>query len=204
MKRIVAVLLLTCATLGASITIGVPAHGVRAQSQPKVQKPDLPKIFDTARYVYVEAYNGDLSNRGLMSDDRKAIYNVEKQIRDWDRYRTTTGRETADLVFVVHKGRGTMSSLPVPVGGPPRPGSKSPFPRDPSDPSDPSAPSNSSGGGIGAESGSSEDQLSVYMVSGSGSLTGPIWQQSVKDGLSMPRLPLFQQLKKDVEEAYPH
>jgi hypothetical protein len=200
-KRIVAVLFLTCAAFGASVGIGVPARGVRAQSQPKAQKPDLPKIFDTARYVYVEAYDGDLSNRGLMSDDRKAIYNLEKQIHDWDRYRTTTGRETADLVFVVHKGRGAASSLPVPVGGPPRPGSKSPFPRDPSDSSDPSDPP---GGGIGAESGSSEDQLSVYMVSGSVSLTGPIWQQSVKDGLNMPRLPLFQQLKKDVEEAYPH
>jgi hypothetical protein len=38
----------------------------------------------------------------------------------------------------------------------------------------------------------------------SGTLTGPIWTQTLKHGLNRPNLPLFKQLKHDVETAYPH
>jgi hypothetical protein len=43
----------------------------------------------------------------------------------------------------------------------------------------------------------------VFLVSPSGSRTGPIWSYNLKDGLNEPGLPLFNRLKQEVEEAYP-
>jgi hypothetical protein len=45
--------------------------------------------------------------------------------------------------------------------------------------------------------------LSVFIVSPSGSLSGPIWSQSMKGGLDMPAMLLLQRIKHDVEAAYP-
>jgi hypothetical protein len=172
------------------------ALSVLGQAPPTDPKPDLPKIFDVARYVHVEAYRGDDGSQQLFGDDRKAIYNVEKQLRDWNRYFTTTDRDHADLVIVVHKGRTAASSVPVIVGGGQRPQGKSPFPRDPSSGDD-------RGAGTDVDVGSPDDQLSVYMVGQSGALSGPIWTQTLKNGLNMPQVALFKQLKQDIEDAYP-
>jgi hypothetical protein len=162
------------------------------------QKTDLPKVFDTARYVYVEAESGDPSSHDLTTEDRQAIYNVEKQLKAWGRYTLTLSREHADLVLRVHKSHAGNSNIPVVVpSGPRLPGRA---PRDPSD------PSNSPGGspGLGTEISSPDDELSVYIPAGSASsMTGPIWNDSRRNGLNAPRLPLFQELKQDVEDAYP-
>jgi hypothetical protein len=190
MHRILVSLLLVSVTLS-----------VRAQSSTQDPKPNLPKIFDTARYVYVEAESGDRTSRDLTTEDRQAIYNVEKQLKAWDRYALTLSREHADLILRVHKSR-VGSNIPVVVGGGPKqPGSRSPFP---SDPSNPSGPAQNSAPGLSTEAGSPDDELSVYISSGSASsMSGLIWNDSQKNGLNMPRLPLFQELKQDVEDAYP-
>jgi hypothetical protein len=162
------------------------------------QKTDLPKVFDTARSVYVEAESGDQTSRDLTTEDRQAIYNVEKQLKAWGRYTLTLSREHADLILRVHKSRVGSSNIPVVVpNGPRQPGKA---PRDPSDPTNsPSGPP-----GLGTEVGSPDDELSVYIPAGlASSMTGPIWNDSSRNGLNAPRLPLFQELKQDVEDAYP-
>jgi hypothetical protein len=172
-----------------------------AQSNAKDPEPSLPKVFDKAQYVYVQALSGDRTSRGVTTEDLQAIYNVERELKAWGRYTLTLSRENADLVFVVHKSRVNDNHTPVIVPtGPRQPG------RAPRDPSDPSDPTNTQSGppGLGAEVGSPDDQLSVYIPAGSvSSMTGPIWNDSSRNGLSAPRLPLFQELKQDVEEAYP-
>jgi len=167
-------------------------------------KTDLPKVFDTARSVYVDAESGDRVSRELTAEDRQAIYNVEKQLKAWGRYTLTLSREHADLVLRVHKSRVGGNNIPVVVPGRPRQPGRAP--RDPSDPSNPSDPANSQSGppGLGTEVGSPDDELSVYIPAGSASsMTGPIWNDSSRNGLNAPRLPLFQELKQDVEDAYP-
>jgi hypothetical protein len=182
-----------------SLFFAAIASAALAQSTPKKDKTDLPKAFDNAQYVYVEAVSGDRLSADIYPDDRQAIYDVEKGLRDWARYSvTTTSRDQADLVLVVHKGRIAGAHVPiVDVPSRPQPGQRSPFPT--SSPGD-----DSHGGGVEVEAGSPDDTLAVYTVSPSGSLTGPIWTQSLKKGLNRPNLPLLKQLKQDVETAYPH
>jgi hypothetical protein len=188
----------------ASLLLASAGLSVLAQSSTQEQKPDLPKIFDTARYVYVEAESGDSTSRDLTTEDKQAIYNVEKELRAWNRYTLTLSREHADLILRVHKSR-VGSNIPVVVsGGPRQPGSRSPFPSDPSNPSGSSGPAQNGAPGLGTEAGSPDDELSVYISSGSASSPGvAVWHDSSKNGLNTPRLPLFRQLKQDVEDAYP-
>jgi hypothetical protein len=42
------------------------------------------------------------------------------------------------------------------------------------------------------------------MLDDSGSLGATIWHQAAKNGLSAPSMPLFNHLRQDVEDAYPH
>lgn len=180
-----------------SLLLAATAIAAAAQGKSKDPKPDLALIFKDAQYVHVEAFNGDRDSQDLFSGDREAIYNVEKQLHDWDRYRTTMSRDEAELVLVVHRARPADSTVPVVIGGGQRPGSKSPFPRDPTD------DGGGRGTGVDEQVGSPDDQLSVYIVNGLGALTGPIWTRTAKNGLKTPQLSLFKQLKHDVEEAYP-
>jgi hypothetical protein len=187
--------------LAVSLLAAAPVY-----SKPKKDKPDLPKIFDTAQYVYVEALNVDRDTPDIYSEDDKAISNIREALHDWGRYSLITDRDHADLVLVVHRGRRDRSSPPSPTGPPifgggQRPQSKSPFPGGSNDPSNPSA------GGRNDDSQdeaiTNDDQLAVYIANGSGSLTGPIWMRSRKNGLNAPQLQIFKQLKQDVETAYP-
>jgi hypothetical protein len=190
--------------ISVSLLLASAGLGVFAQSSTQDPKPNLPKIFDTAQYVCVEAESGERTSRDLTTEDRQAVYNVEKQLKAWGRYNLTLSCEHADLVVRVHKSRVGSNNIPVVVsGGPRQPGSRSPFPSDPSNPSGSSSPAQN-GPGLGTEAGSPDDELSVYISSGSSSSPGvPVWHDSSKNGLNTPRLPLFQELKQDVEEAYP-
>jgi len=163
--------------------------GIAAEAKPK--KPIVPEIFKNATYVYVEAYDGDERDPDIFQDDRQAIYSVEDALQKWNRYHLTKERSEAEFVLVVRKGRIAKASIPVFVGSSTKP------------------PGTSTGGahssGVGAESevGSPDDTLSVFLVSASGSRTGPIWSHNLKDGLNAPGIPLFKRLKQEVEEAYP-
>ena len=136
---------------------------------------EVPKIFLTARYAYVQALDGDIFDLHLVAEDRKAIQDVEDALRDWKRYVITTRRDQAELVFVVRKGRSASAQG---RGGGAR-----------------------ARGGLGAEVGPGDDLLYVYMQTSEHELQGPIWKQYLKDGLDTPGIPLFKQLKDTIEAA---
>ncbi|HEV2175162.1 MAG TPA: hypothetical protein VGR71_16435, partial [Nitrospira sp.] len=65
---------------------------VTIQAKPK--KPyKLPAVFDQARYVYVEAVDGQEFDPRLDPDDRQAIADVYNAVSDWKRYVVTTRRD---------------------------------------------------------------------------------------------------------------
>src|SRR5665213_4015292 len=87
-----------------------------AAAQKKGKKPSMPEAFDHARYVYVEAIDGDEFKRGLYTADRLAIADVKDALKKWGRYTLIYDRENADLVFVVRKGRLTSARAGVAQG----------------------------------------------------------------------------------------
>lgn len=185
----------------ASLLLAMVVLPAAAQGASQAPDPTLPKIFDTARYVYVEAEQISRSGRDLTPGDRQAIANLQKLLRDWGRYIVTVDRQSADLILVVHKSATGAGNTPVVIGSAPRQPGRNPYPRDPSDPT---SQGQDDGPGLIADTGSPDDELAVYMLNGSNALTGPLWKETGKNGLAMPKLTLFQHLKDDVEEAYPH
>jgi hypothetical protein len=160
---------------------------------------DLPAFFKNARFVRVEAYNGDALNPNVVPQDRRAIFDVEQQLKDWKRYGVVYEREHADLVFVVRKGRlaSATGRADVDISRQPRQrGASQPFPDD-------GSASTGIGVGASAEAGPVDDLLEVYIVAPSGELNGPIWTHTLSNGLDAPKVPLFQQLRQAVDTAYP-
>jgi len=77
-----------------------------AMSQAKQKETNkLPAAFNQARYVYVQAMDGQEFDPRLIPEDREAIATVMKALNDWNRYVLTLSCEQADLIFVVRKGR---------------------------------------------------------------------------------------------------
>lgn len=150
-----------------------------AQSTSKKQDA-VPKAFFVARFAYVQALDGDVFDLRLLDDDRKAIMDVTNALRDWNRYIITPKRHGADFLFVVRKGRIVDAQASAGGGGGPYPHTTA---------------------GLGAEVGSSDDLLYVYLVNSDDSIQGPIWKRFMKDGLDTPDIPLFKQLKDEVEAA---
>lgn len=82
--------------------------------QGKTKKPYvLPAVFNHARYVYVEAVDGEQFDPRLYPDDRQAIANVRDALHDWSRYTLVVRREDAELIFVVRKGRLAQADVGV-------------------------------------------------------------------------------------------
>jgi hypothetical protein len=172
-----------------------------AHAKPK--KPDVPAVFQTAKYVYVQAEDGDVLKPGLYPEDRQAIYDVENKIRDWKRYAITINRDEADLVFIVRKGRLAAAQGQVGIGNFPRPQpgqSPNPVP-------DPGRSPNQGGiserAGVGTEVGPSDDLLRIFILTGDKKLAGPVWAHELDGGLDAPMVRLVEQLKAAVEKAYP-
>jgi len=167
----------------------------------KDKKPNVPAVFGTATYVYVESPDGDFFRPGLYPADRRAIGDVEDALRDWKRYKLAVKRDEAEIVIVVRKGRLANGRLgPQVQMGQPAPPGQSPN----------QAPGHgpgigASGPGVetGAEVGPEDDMLRVYMLNPDGKMIGPIWNRTLTDGLDAPGLLLFRQLKDAVEKAYP-
>jgi hypothetical protein len=158
---------------------------------------DPPAIFRNAQFVQVVAYNGDAFDPNVVPQDRRAIFDVEQQLKQWKRYGVVYERDRANLVFLVRKGRLASATVraDVDIGTRPRQGGVSqPAPGD-----------TSTGVGIGAaaEAGPVDDLLEVYIVAPTGKLDGPIWAHTLHNGLDSPTLPLFQQLKQAVDAAFP-
>jgi hypothetical protein len=187
---------------------------------------DVPAVFGAARYVYVEAVDGDEFNPRLLPEDRQAIADVRHALQDWNRYVLTIRRREADLVFVVRKGRlvTAEAGAGVHIGsrqgvnqGPAQyPADQDPN-RDPNygdpgrDPNygDPGRDPNYGGAnhgtrvGAGGGVGPPDDLLFVDMLNRESGHSTRIWMQSQKDGLDGPEVPLFKQIRDAVEKAYP-
>jgi hypothetical protein len=59
------------------------------------------------------------------------------------------------------------------------------------------------GPGPVAGPGLTEDLLEVCLVNANGKLTRPVWGRSLQEGLNGPQVLLIQQLRDEVEKAYP-
>jgi hypothetical protein len=185
-------------------------------------KNKVPAVFNTARFVYVQAEDGDIMNPGLFPEDRDAISNVQDGVRDWKRYALTINRRDADLVFIVRKGRLAAAQIhgdvgvgtgPVMAGSYPRNGGPG-APGNPGNPGsagNPGDPTNDRMGnmgpyqGVGARTdvGPTDDLLRVYTLTPEGKLVGPLWSREMKDGLDEPNVPLLQTLREAIDRAYP-
>jgi hypothetical protein len=172
-------------------------------AQTKKKGPGIPALFRQARYVYVEAVDGDEFNPRLYPEDRQAIADVRHAIQTWNRYALTIRRQDADLVFVVRKGR--LAAAKVFAGV--HIGSRTPVAQTPDqDPNrdDPARyPNSGTEVGASGEVGSPDDFLFVDAVNPDGSRGARIWMQSRTDGLDTPEIPLFKQIKDAVDKAYP-
>lgn len=195
--------------------LAVPVYAKKKREAP------LSQIFCQAQFVYVETYDGDITNPYILPADRDAATGLEDRLQDWKRYKLVLSRNEADLVFVVRTGRaaGAINNYPYPTQNPTMPGA-SPQMRVPIGGSPGQNPGggpgnggSGSGGpgmgpdeqgglspanGRGGEVGPPDDWMAIYMKPGNASLHAPIWEHSQKDGLQGP-MPLFQKVRDAVE-----
>jgi hypothetical protein len=170
------------------------------------KKSTLPAVFSNARYVYVQAEDGDIMKPGLFPEDREAIANVQDALNDWHRYAVTINRGDADLIIIVRKGRLVGAQLNGGIGVGTVPGASGSYPnRNPSGTGNANPDRNDTVESVGARSevGPRDDILRVYTTSSGGKLSGPFWSNEMKDGLDAPDVPLLRELRAAVDHAYP-
>lgn len=165
--------------------------------QAKSKKPSVPAVFGQAKFVYVEAVDGQEFDPNLNPYDRIAIADVRDALDNWKRYTLTTSRSEADVVILVRKGRMAganegitphRSQLPGSGGQIGQPGQQG---------------SIGGGGEMGAEADPPDDFFEVCQVSADGKLSGPLWEQSMPNGLDAPRVMLLERFEEAVDKAYP-
>ena len=159
--------------------------------QAKDKKPSVPAVFGQARYVYVEAIDGQEFDPNINPDDRIAIADVRDALDNWKRYQLTTSRSEADVVIVVRKGRVAEAN----VGITPRRGQ---LPGSAGQPGGIGA-----GGQIGGEAGPPDDLFEVCPVNTDGTLSSPLWERTMPEGLTAPKVVLLEQFEEAVDKAYP-
>jgi len=161
-------------------------------AQAKTKKPyKLPAVFNQAQYVYVEAVDGQEFNPRLLPEDQQAISDVYAALYDWKRYIPVIKRDEADLIFVVRVGRVAEGRVGVLV-------SSGPQGTQPA-----GGPGPSHGVGVGGEVGPPDDLLEVYQRDPDHDHGTLLWQRTEADGLDHPDVPLFKQLKDEIEHDYP-
>jgi len=200
----------------AALVLLIFAPLCNAQSSPQSKKPEPMTILASAKFIFVAPPHEEPNGQGSIPDsavspedreaagsgveaardpritpeDREAVGNVQIAIRKWGYYTVTLRRSEADLVVFVRKGR-IASAYAVGHAGNGTPPS-----------SEPSSTRKSQGGVFtGAEADTTVDMFSVYSTNPQGTLSGPVWQKSLKDGLDAPELILFEEFKKDVTTA---
>ena len=161
------------------------------------KKSDIPAVFSTARFVYVQAEDGDIMNPRLFPEDREAIGDVEDALHDWNRYAVTLNQSEAELVMVVRKGRlaGAEVMGGVGVGTGPQFGG--------SNPRGNAGRVTTTEIGARGEVGPPDDMLRVYIVTPDGGRGAMVWSGEMKDGLNSPSLTLLRQLRQEIDHAYP-
>lgn len=157
--------------------IGLALSGLMAILPAQAQKkPALSQVIVKAQFVMVMAQREmDFSQRPT-SDDMCAVARVEEALLKWDRYKLVSRKEDADLVIAVRREGPTMGCIAGGVGGSGRP---------------PLGVDVSSSGG---------DYMAVHMARPNIS-PASLWRRTQKDGLAMPKLPLFKAFHDEVEEA---
>jgi hypothetical protein len=179
------------------------AAALLLQAKDKKQ-PSVPAALGEARYVYVEATGGREFDPNLDAADREAIADVRDALRAWGRYSYTPERAQADLVIVVRKGRAAGTDAGASRGGAADPGFGSgpgaQFPGQPRGNAPPGGPAVQAGDELGP----AEDLFEVCPMNANGKRGSPLWQRSMPDGLTAPRLVLFRQFKEAVDKAYPN
>ncbi len=167
-------------------------------AQTRKKRAEVPAVFENARFVYVQAQDGDITRPGLYPEDRQAISNVLDGIEAWKRYAIVVNKDRADLVFILRKGRlagaqarGSISSGPGQIGVPPQNRQPGQFP-------------DGDSVGVAGEVGPPDDLLEVFTINPDGKLIGPVWQHSMQDGLDGPQVLLLRQLRDAVERTYPN
>jgi hypothetical protein len=172
-----------------------------AFAQTKKKKPSTPAIFGTAKYVYVQAEDGDMYNPRLLPEDRDAISNVMNKLQAWGRYTLMPTTDGAELVFIVRKGRLASATIGGTVGTP----GTGPYGNPGTGPNgNPrQTPVGAPGVMVGGEAGPPDDLLEVRIKNPGGDLSGPIWERTMTDGLDAPNVLLLEQLKDAVERDYP-
>lgn len=166
------------------------------------KKDVLPAMFSTARYVYVQAEDGDIFKPDLYPEDRQAISDVENGLSEWKRYVLTINRSEADLIFVVRKGRAVAAKVGGAVGVGSQPGARN-SPAGQGN-RDPGQAGTSYGYGGGVEAGMPDDTLRVFTQMPDGRLSGsPIWWREMHDGLDAPGVELLRVLRDQVDRTYP-
>jgi hypothetical protein len=164
-----------------------------AHAKPKkLQVPSA--LFREARYVYVECPDGGPLTPGLLPEDLQAISDVEAGIHNWSRYVVTPRRDQAELIFVVRAGRVVTAGGHVGVSLGNHSADRGVGPGDTSQP-------NNAGGG--AEVGSPDDLLFIYARDAEGKLGAPIWMRSEHAGLRSHNVPLLEEVRNEVDAAYP-
>lgn len=158
------------------------------------KKQAVPAVLGKAQYVYLEAVDGDEFDPNLLPEDRQAIANVRKALRNWGRYILTVNRQDAELLFIVRKGRVADIRGMVGTGGMGRPG-----------PVGPAGGPMQGGLGVGAgsEVGPPNDMLEVKIIAPDGRDGAQIWMHSERDGLNAPDVTLVQELRTAVDRDYP-
>lgn len=175
------------------------------------KKSEITHIFCPATYVYVRTMDGDVMLPRVLPEDRDAASRVEDQLTKWNRYVLVYEPQQADLIFVVRTGRLATAEGHVGAGhGTVIPGSRpAPDPTDASQgPEDPGQSPRTPGGvgpngslGGGGSIGPPDDLLAVYAKPGNVDAQTPLWEQTMKDGLADPDVPLFQQIRTAVDQA---
>jgi hypothetical protein len=146
------------------------------------QAKELPHEIVVARYVMIVA-EGSADPLAQEREDRRAIAAVEAAIRDWGRYALTYTPENADLIIAVRVGRLASVRVGGRVGTP--------------------GPGGTHGGTMaGAEAGMPWDTLRVFRGGRADFSTAALLlSYQEKDGLQVPRLPMLQKFRRDVEGA---
>jgi hypothetical protein len=182
------------------------------------KKSELVHIFCPARYAYVTTADGDIMRPDVLQEDRDAVTRVQDQLKEWKRYLLVYEPQNADLVFVVRMGRtadirtmggvaGGSPGMPpsggVAVGTPQRSPSLDPSNAGQGPEQGPVGPggANRRWGSNEAEVGPPDDLLAVYAKPGDVNTQSALWQRTMTDGLDGPGVPLFQKIRKAVDET---
>ena len=178
------------------------------------KKASVPQAFCQGRYVYVETTDGDIFRPAVLPEDRDAVSLVNLRLQEWKRYSLVYDQKTADLVFVLRKGRlasaegdvrGQVGVGPGQRGAAPNSPEQSPneMPGAESPDGTNGVGAGAGGNGVGAmgEVGPPDDYLAVYTTMPDATLQGPIWRRTEDGGLDGPSVPLLVQLESAVDKG---